>query len=102
MSVLGRQVNVEAWNKLKGGEIDLFGKPKMGDAQGDELNPEGYTSRSGELLAKLASIVPVVQDDSLMNLLAFVADRMPEERDPAVAKKCVIWRCLWSRLLVCQ
>jgi len=33
------------------------------------------------------SIVPLVKNDSLMNLLSFVADRMPEERDPTIAKK---------------
>ncbi|CAM6054979.1 unnamed protein product [Sphagnum tenellum] len=39
------------------------------------------------MLNRLDAIVPVVKDDSLMNLLSFVSDRLPEERDPVVAKK---------------
>jgi hypothetical protein len=36
---------------------------------------------------KFNTIVPLVKDDSLMNLLAFVTDQFSEESDPTVAKK---------------
>jgi hypothetical protein len=86
ISVLGRPVSEDAWNKLKNNEIELLGKPKMTNDAG-EFSDATYANKSGEMLHKLGAIVPLVKDDSLMNLLSFIVDRLPDEKDDVIAKR---------------
>jgi len=87
VSVLGRKVSETAWNNLKANKLELLGKPNVSDSSGDGWLTTKVTNKTDELLLKLGAIVPLVKDDSMMNLLSFIVDRLPEERDPVVAKK---------------
>jgi len=80
VSVLGRKVNADAWEAFKNGHLDLYEPPHP---------KEGvqFTDKTSELLYKLGAIVPQVKDDTMLNLLSFVADRMSEERDPAMVRR---------------
>ena len=79
VGVLGHQVNAGVWNELKHGKLSLSGAPMF------DKHP--FRSAVAELIYRLGQIVPKVKDDSLANLLAFVADRLPDVESQEERKK---------------
>lgn len=80
VTVLGRPVNREAWQALKQGRIDLDGPPRF------EGTPT-FTSKTAEMLFKLGAVVPRVEDDSLLNLLSYIAEELPVSHDAEQVRK---------------
>ena len=79
IGVLDHQISAGVWNELKHGKIGLSGQPVF------DKHP--FKSAVAELIYRLGQIVPKVKDDSLANLLAFVADRLPDVESQEERKK---------------
>lgn len=84
ISVMGRPVSADAWNKLKAGQIDLRQQPEVGFSTGkdDPGKPPLFKDRSSELAMKLGAIVKVCGDDSMANFLSYVNDALLHAKDP--------------------
>lgn len=80
VAVLGRPVSRSAWEGLKQGRLDLDGPPRF------EGKPS-FTSTTAEMLFKLNAIVPQVRDDSMLNLLSYVAEELPVAQDAGQVRK---------------
>lgn len=74
--ILGRPVNKDAWEAFKAGTLDLMRKP-------DLTPPNGMTNPIIVLSYKVSELAAAVRDDSMVNLLAFVADQLGDGRPPA-------------------
>jgi len=66
VSVLGRPVDLQAWNDLKAGKIAMKRQPTV--------DAKEFTSRTGELALKLMAVAEVCEDDTLSTLFAHVVD----------------------------
>ena len=82
VSVLGKRVNAQAWADLANKKIDLVHNVAnfRGDHTGNDASDarvSGYTGtgvvKRDTVLSKLQEIVPSIKDDSLMNLMSYVA-----------------------------
>jgi len=80
ISVLGRPVNKPVWEAFKRGQIELIGRPNLN-------NMPRFTNPVARLAYKLRQVVAVVKDDSLTNLLSFVADELVERTITSVSPR---------------
>lgn len=74
VTVFDKAVNKDAWDLLKANRIELSGKPQMPD------NPD-FQSKTAELTYKLNILIPLVMDDTLLNLLSYIAEELPVSTD---------------------
>lgn len=65
-----RRVNSQAWMDLDRGKLRLRGRPVF--------DQHHFRNAISELVYRLGQIVPHVEDDSMANLLGYVADRLPD------------------------
>jgi hypothetical protein len=88
ISVLGKLVNAQAWADLSAKKIDLVHNVSKfrGDHTGNDAADarfSGYTGtgvvKRDTVLSKLQEIVPSIKDDSLMNLMSYVAQGLAGE-----------------------
>lgn len=79
--ILGRPVNKDAWEAFKMGKLDLIGRPDVEIPRG--MNPVMAVAH------KLSSLAAVVKDDSMVNLLAYVASQLEEPNAPPQGAKFV-------------
>ena len=70
-------VAANVWRDLQNQRIELTGTPMF--------DTHGFTSPVAELVYRLGQIVPKVKDDGLANLLAYVADELPLNRNKKYA-----------------
>lgn len=81
IGVLGRKVSLAAWNQFKKkATIELYAKPDVSNA------PSHFSDKKDKLSFYAGALAEQCKDDSFGNLLAFISDRLPEERDQNVAK----------------
>lgn len=81
--VLGNRLSQEAWDKFKAGHIDLVGKPDV------KHNLE-FTSPLAKLSYYTSAIAEKCADDTIGNLLGFVADALSgDDRDLMVKARRV-------------
>lgn len=81
VNVCGKAVSSTAWNDFKAGKLDFMHYPKGSS----EMSPTNMNKTSA-LIHHLGELVPQVQDDSMANLLSFVAEQLPEETNPKMLK----------------
>lgn len=79
VSVLGHRVDASAWDELKSHVLKLRRRPS--------LAAHAFKNAIAELSYRLGAIAPVVEDDSLSNLLGMVAEKLPEETDEDMKRK---------------
>lgn len=65
-----RRVSRSAWDDLDRGKLRMRSRPVF--------DKHHFRSAVSELIYRLGQIVPHVEDDSMANLLGYVADRLPE------------------------
>ena len=73
--VCGRPVSVAAWDAFKTGTLDLVGPVSM------KSQPNFAPGAADAMLAfKVGEIVPLVKDDSMLNLLSYVSERVNDDQ----------------------
>lgn len=82
--VLGREIDLSAWEQLKSGIIELV--PSASKKIAADFKHGPTMTKSDELVVKLSHIVPYVRNDTLMCLLGSISDRLPDERNPQIAR----------------
>lgn len=71
IKVLGRNVDAAAWEAFKTGTLDLLGPISS------QNQPRFAPGETDAMLAfKVGEIVPLVKDDSMLNLLSYVSERL--------------------------
>lgn len=75
ISVLGRNVDQNAWEDFKTGHLELMDEPRL------DGEPK-YTNKTAELLHKLSAIIPQVKNDSMLNLLSYVGEEIEHTKTP--------------------
>lgn len=75
ITVCGRPVGRDVWNRFKQGTLELI-KPVS-----SEGNPRFGNPRA-ELAFKLSQVVPCVKDDTMLNLLSHVAEGVNDDATP--------------------
>ena len=82
VKVLGRNVSVSAWNDFKVGKLELTGPISTGN------RPQFAPGAKDAMLAfKVGEIVPLVKDDSMLNLLSYVSERINDDYASEQEKK---------------
>ncbi len=72
--VCGRPVSVAAWDAFKAGKLDLVGPVSS------QNQPRFAPGAADAMLAfKVGEIVPLVKDDSMLNLLSYVSERVNDD-----------------------
>ena len=80
--VLGRNVSTVAWDAFKTGTLELVGpiptgnNPRFADPLGDAM-----------LAFKVGEIVPLIKDDTMLNLLSYVSERVNDDHVSSQEKK---------------
>lgn len=80
--VLGRNVSTAAWNAFKTGTLELDGPVSM------KNQPRFAPGAADAILSfKLGAIVPAIKDDSMLNLLSYVSERVNDDYASEQEKK---------------
>lgn len=79
--VLGREVDVHAWDAFKNGKLDLMGEVAQSDSA-----PQ-FRYEEAKLLYKAREVIPYVKDDTMLNLISFATELATEEHASPKEKK---------------
>jgi hypothetical protein len=89
ITIMGRPVSKEAWERFKAGDLPLARQPEVGfatDSRDPGMAPT-FKTKTSELAFKLGALAKSAADDSMANFLSFVADALVHERDPENRQK---------------
>lgn len=79
IKIMDRNVSIAAWEDFKSGKLEMMGKVSV------EHTPR-FASEDAMLAFKLREIVPMIKDDSMLNLLSYVSERLSDDPSGNEAK----------------
>ncbi len=81
IAILGRKVSRKAWDDFKTREtVPLFAKPDLSNS------PSSFTNVNAKLAYFAGALAAQCKDDSFGNLLSFISERLPEEKNASTAR----------------